>query len=202
LSPPQQRKRNHGPDEQIFGAERQAPGRGQSDKEAACTGQLLTGLPVPARWTGAVVLMPEPRLQRGDQYKTESTMDYLRSLIAAVVVLASIMPATAQNSEFGRLLADTGCDSKYSDDKKADLFKTNYYNREMTISGEITNSDNGKIYLKLLRQTLTFDLTVNLRDPKAGYDLEKGQRVTVRFNLTRHGGCFLAYSGDNGVIIQ
>jgi hypothetical protein len=100
------------------------------------------------------------------------------------------------------MLADTGCESRYSDDKKADLFKANYKNREMIVTGEIKSVSSGKISLKVLPSTLTSDVRIALRDPSVAYDLQKSQRLTVRFIVNLAGGCILDYSGDQGVIVQ
>jgi len=100
------------------------------------------------------------------------------------------------------MVAETGCASDYSDDKKADIFNANYKGREMTATGQIATLSSEKLSLKVLPSTMTFDIQVKLRDPKAGYDLEKGQRVTVKFIVTYHGGCFLSYSGEQGEIVR
>jgi hypothetical protein len=134
--------------------------------------------------------------------KMEHTMKYLPALAAAVVM--SITPAAAQyknnnaNGAFLQMLAETGCESKYSDDKKADLYATKYKGKQMTVTGEVTNSSDGKLFIKVLRSTFTNDITVTLADRKSAYDVEKGQRITVQFNVSFHGGCFLSYSGENG----
>src|SRR5262249_10613165 len=104
------------------------------------------------------------------------------------------------NAEFVRLINETGCESKYNDDKKEYLFRTNYLNKEMTVSGEFKNSDKGDIYLKLLPSTLTYDIVVKLRNPQAAFDIKRGQRVAVTFQVKRQGGCILGFRGDNGVI--
>jgi hypothetical protein len=132
-------------------------------------------------------------------------MKTTKFLLTAAAIAALTATADAQvpnNYAFLKMLADTGCDSRYSDDKKADLFQASYKNREMTVTGEITSLSSGKLALKVLPSTLTSDVRVVLRDPRAGYDLQKGQRVTIRFVVNIAGGCILDYSGDQGVILQ
>jgi hypothetical protein len=47
--------------------------------------------------------------------------------------------------------------------------------------GEVAWVKGETLALRLLRSTICSDLTVEMADPKAAYDLEKGQRVKVRF---------------------
>jgi hypothetical protein len=138
-------------------------------------------------------------------YKWNQKVNYRKSLVAVIGFAASVITAEAQmpvNAAFYQMLSDTGCKSRFSDEKKADLFATQYRGRSMTVSGEITSLRNGSIGVKALSGTLTSDIDVKLRDVGAAYDLEKGQRITVSFTVSFHGGCFLSYSGDNGVIVK
>jgi hypothetical protein len=124
-----------------------------------------------------------------------------RALLMATLALAIPLPTAAQTSSFERMVAETGCASKFSDGKKADIFNANYKGREMTATGQIATLSSGDLSLKVLPSTMTFDFQVKLRDPRAGYDLEKGRRATVKFIVTYHGGCFLSYSGEQGEIV-
>jgi hypothetical protein len=110
--------------------------------------------------------------------------------------------ASAEDApDFQEMIADTGCNSKFSDEKKDDLFKSKYENKDMVVAGEIAELDRGKVDLKVLPSTFTFDLDVKLKDPKSTYDLQKHQTVTVRFIVRTAGGCILPYSGDHGVLV-
>jgi hypothetical protein len=127
-------------------------------------------------------------------------------LVFAVIGLALAMASSANaqqvNVAFATMLNETGCESKYNDDKKAFLFQRDYLNREMTIVGEFKNADKGNIYVKVLPSTLTFDVIVRLRNPQDAFDLERGQRVIVKFQVSSHGGCILSYQGTNGTLLQ
>lgn len=130
---------------------------------------------------------------------------YRTTVLAAVLLVLApsvTLPAMAQQGGLGfaTMLAETGCESKYSDEKKADVFEAKYKNKEMTVSGEIADVSRGEIKIKILRSTITYDLSVTLSDPKSTYDLEKHQRVTLRFTVRRAGGCILPYSGDQGLL--
>jgi hypothetical protein len=130
-------------------------------------------------------------------------MNYLKTAFAVAAVAASIAPAAAQtapNAAFQQMLAETGCTSKYSDEKKADLYEARWKGKPMTVVGEIATLNDGDVSVKVLRSTLTFDVTVKMKNRRDTYDLEKGQRVMLTFNVSYHGGCFLSYSGENGVI--
>jgi hypothetical protein len=128
-------------------------------------------------------------------------------IVAVANMLALAAPASSANAQqvngpFLTMLNETGCTSKYSDDKKAFLYQQNWRGREMIVIGEISNAEKGDVYVKVLSSTLTFDVIVTLNNPQATFDLEKGQRVTVKFQISAHGGCFLAFRGTNGVLLQ
>jgi hypothetical protein len=79
--------------------------------------------------------------------------------------------------------------------KAANEFATKYAGKEMTVR-QVSSVSRGTLRLKVLPATITFDLQVELADLNAGYDLEKGQRVTVRFVMRRAGRCYLPFEGD------
>jgi hypothetical protein len=112
-------------------------------------------------------------------------------ILAIAAVLAAASPASAYNEDFLQMLSETGCKSRFSDDKKADLFDAKYKGKQMTVTGEITLVSGDEVHIKLLRSTLTSDITVTMLDKRATYDLEKGQRITASFAVSFHGGCFL-----------
>jgi hypothetical protein len=107
----------------------------------------------------------------------------------------------ASNDNAAGVITALGCGTKYSDERAADIFAQRYKNKIMTASGTLVTNDNGKLGLKLLRSTQTFDLRVTLNDKDQSYNLQNGQRVTVRFLMTGHGGCFLPFFGKDGVIV-
>jgi hypothetical protein len=123
-------------------------------------------------------------------------------LISAAISVVLLTPVAAQsakpNAAFLQMIAETGCESKYSDDKKADLFATRWRGTPMTVTGEVSLVSSGTVSLKILRTTLTSDIRVKLRDSRDAYDLEKGQRVTLTFKVSDHGGCILSYGGESG----
>jgi hypothetical protein len=124
------------------------------------------------------------------------------AFVAFFATFASLSRAHAQqaNGDFLDMLAQTGCESKYSDDKKADLYASRWKGTPMTIVGEIADVDNGTVSVKVLRSTMTWDIRVDMRNKRDAYDLEKGTRIMLTFNVSSHGGCFLSFRGNNGVI--
>jgi len=99
--------------------------------------------------------------------------------------------AAAIHIDFPTLVAETGCDSAYSEQKKADKFAP-FKNKAVIVTGEIAKvDDDGDIDLKMLSKTFTYDLRVTPKNRQDSYDLEKGEIVTVAFIMRRAGGCFL-----------
>lgn len=127
--------------------------------------------------------------------------------------LSDLSPATKEKSleEQGIYLdssasyvavdAQVGCSSNFSDDKKEDLFNSNYRNRWMEWQGEITLLEAGEMSLNVDGKG-TQDLSVKFDDPSAGYDLKKGSLVTVKFLMTSAGGCFLPFAGERARVIN
>jgi hypothetical protein len=103
--------------------------------------------------------------------------------------------AAAIRIDFPTLVSETGCDSTYSEQKKADKFAP-FKNKAVIVTGEIAKvDDDGDIDLKMLSKTFTYDLRVTPKNRQDSYDLEKGEIVTVAFIMRRAGGCFLPYKG-------
>ena len=131
---------------------------------------------------------------------------YKKPVFAGVVFLLApllTVPAMGQSDSVGfiAMLGETGCASKYSDEKKADIFEAKYKDKQMTVNGVISKVSAGEVLIKVLRSTLTYDVGVTLTDPKSAYDLQKDQRITVRFTVRSAGGCILPFSGDQGVLM-
>lgn len=95
--------------------------------------------------------------------------------------------------------ADVGCKSVYSDDKKKDIFRTEYKNHWFIWSGEIVTLDADSVSIDIDGASLQ-DLSVRFADPKAGYNLTKGETITVKFQMKSAGGCFLPFTGRQAVL--
>ncbi|NCT79880.1 zinc ribbon domain-containing protein [Pseudomonas stutzeri] len=108
----------------------------------------------------------------------------------------SYIDSHASYDEVDRLV---GCASTFSDDKKDDIFNDRFRNRWMTWSGRIELVEADSASLNIDGQGLQ-DLSVDFQDKRAGYDLQKGQVITVRFLMKSAGGCFLPYSGERATL--
>jgi hypothetical protein len=131
---------------------------------------------------------------------------YRKSVLAAIVFLLAplvTVPAMGQpgNAGFTAMRAETGCNSKYSDEKKADLFEAKYKDKHMMVTGVISSVSGGEVLIRVPPRTFSYDVRVTLTDPKSAYDLQKDQRVTLRFTVRSAGGCVLPYGGDQGVLV-
>lgn len=94
----------------------------------------------------------------------------------------------------------TGCDSKYSEDKKTKIFKEAFENKVLTWTGIVERSKDGAIDLNL-DEGMMADVSIDLADENQGFDIQKGQQVTIKFKMEVTGGCFLPYQGSSGVIL-
>ena len=110
---------------------------------------------------------------------------------------ASLLPHS--NASYKETNLQVGCESKYSEAKKEDIFESRYKNHWMTwIGGRIDT-------LKTDEAGLDFDfhksdLDIEFLDNNAGYNLKKDDVVSVKFVMRKAGGCFLPFKGDNASV--
>jgi hypothetical protein len=101
------------------------------------------------------------------------------------------------------MIQETGCASKFSEEKKNDIYARKYKNERMFVVGEISYINKGSLGVKILRATLTYDVLITMRDPKDTYEIEKGDVKAVIFTSDNiAGGCILPYTGKDGVIAK
>ncbi len=105
------------------------------------------------------------------------------------------------SASYEELNAEVGCGSKYSKDKKKDIFRSRYRNHWMTWYGEVVLAEADGASLNI-DGFGTQDLSVDFSDKNAGYNLINGDNITVRFVMKRAGGCLLPFSGDFAVIVR
>ena len=115
--------------------------------------------------------------------------------------VASSKTYQLSDASYDEINSEVGCDSKYSDDKKEDLFNRNYKNHWMTWRGVVVLSEADEASLNI-DGIGTQDLKVDFANPKAGYDLNKDTVISVKFLMKRAGGCFLPFSGERAVIVN
>lgn len=114
---------------------------------------------------------------------------------------AKVKQYPASNATFRAVELRTGCDSKYSDEKKADIFNSEYKNHWMTWRGVVVLADSSSASLNL-NSIGVQDLTVDFANKNDGYNLENGSTIKVRFLMKKSGGCFLPYYGTNAEIVR
>ncbi|MFT4805304.1 MAG: hypothetical protein ACI9YE_002520 [Psychroserpens sp.] len=110
-------------------------------------------------------------------------------------------PKINQGPSYAQVDAQVGCKSKYSENKKEDIFKNNYANRWHVWTGEIVSAESGEVRLNI-DGFGSSDLSVNFKNPTAGYDLIVGSKITVKFVMKYVGGCFLPFRGDEAIVIN
>lgn len=128
----------------------------------------------------------------------------------AFIILAAIFtdtsgsakPPETSTATFKQVDNEVGCTSKYSEDKKEDIFKNEYKGKQFTWEGVVSNSDNGDVQIKIKPTTIVSDIIIELKDKKDGYDLQENMIVRFSFIMERAGGCFLPYSGKKAELIR
>lgn len=106
------------------------------------------------------------------------------------------------SDDFATVVLRTGCESPYSDERKKEIFDSQYRNHRMVVSGQIVTLENGSASLKVLPKSILQDIVIYFSDKTTGYHLGKGSRITVSFRMQDVGGCFLPYSGDLAQLTQ
>ncbi|MGF6332204.1 hypothetical protein ABH909_005082 [Pseudomonas sp. BS3782 TE3695] len=105
------------------------------------------------------------------------------------------------DATYAQVDAAVGCHSKYSDQKKEDIFARDYKNHWMEWKGRVVLVDSGDVSLDL-DGVGTQDLHVYFAEKSAGYNLTKGSPLKVTFLMTSAGGCFLPFGGEEAIIHQ
>lgn len=127
------------------------------------------------------------------------------SLFASFLIVACSQgaPPTYPESDatYAAINSEVGCDSKYSDDKKDNIFTNRHKNHWMTWSGEIVLVEADNVSVNIDGKG-TQDLQVSFADETAGYELQKSAPITVRFLMQSAGGCFLPFFGTEATIIR
>jgi hypothetical protein len=60
----------------------------------------------------------------------------MKYALAIAALLIACTPAGAQPSEFKAMTDETGCNSSYSEEKRADVFASRYKDKPMTVIGD------------------------------------------------------------------
>ncbi|MEL0625043.1 hypothetical protein V6238_18365 [Marinomonas arenicola] len=111
-------------------------------------------------------------------------------------------PAEKSSATFRQVDSEVGCSSKYSEDKKEDIFKNAYKNKLFTWEGIVSKSDNGRVQIKIKPTTIVSDIDIRLKNKKDGYELQENMIVKFNFIMESAGGCFLPYTGKNAELVR
>lgn len=149
-------------------------------------------------WLAAFIFFPTKQTSSPD--KAESTQAAYSSG-TNYSTTQSIDQHPESTATYAQLNTAVGCKSTYSDQKKEDIFRTNYKDHWMTWSGEVVLLESDQASLNV-DGVGTQDLRVVFADEQAGYNLSKGSQLKVRFLMKSAGGCFLPFSGREAVIVQ
>ena len=128
---------------------------------------------------------------------------FLNTIIFLVIVSltsCSDKEYPVNNSSYNATDKQVGCKSKYSKDKKKEIFKTEYKDHWMTWTGKVILPDAGSTSLDVGGGPIQ-DLSVKFKDSNAGFNLREGQIITVKFLMKSAGGCFLPFSGKQAEIL-
>lgn len=105
------------------------------------------------------------------------------------------------SSTYDELNQKVGCDSKYVEDKKSDIFNSSYLNHWMTWKGQVLTANSNEASLNLDGKGIQ-DLHITFADSKGGYDLLQDEVITVKFLMKTAGGCIFPFEGVQAVVVQ
>lgn len=105
------------------------------------------------------------------------------------------------SSSYDELNHNVGCESKFVEEKKSDIFKSNYLNHWMIWKGQILTASSEDASLNLDGKGIQ-DLHISFADSKGGYDLLQYQIVSVKFLMKSAGGCILPFEGTMAVVVD
>jgi len=104
-------------------------------------------------------------------------------------------------ASFDEVNAQTGCDSKYIEQKKEDLFTSKYKDHWMIWTGKVFHAEPESVSLDMNGKGI-HELQAVFADPRAGYDILIGSEVKVKFILRSQGGCLLPFNGEMAEIVK
>jgi rhodanese-related sulfurtransferase len=107
--------------------------------------------------------------------------------------------APYSTASYEDLNIEVGCGGTYSDYMKDGFFKSRYKNHRMIWSGEVVFAKADKVSLNIDGKG-TRNLLVTLANKMAGFNLEKGNLVTVNFVMKKRGDCTQPFIGEKATI--
>jgi hypothetical protein len=104
-------------------------------------------------------------------------------------------------ASFDEVNSQTGCDSKFIEQKKEDIFTSQYKDHWMTWTGKVFHAEPESVSLDMNGKGI-HELQAVFADPRAGYDILLGSEIKVRFILRSQGGCLLPFNGEMAEIVK
>jgi hypothetical protein len=124
----------------------------------------------------------------------------MKKIFIILLLIASFSVSADPYQDYEEADNEVGCNSKYGKEKQIDLFNSLYKGKTFQWRGEIVNISSNQISLNLDGKIAT-NLKASFSQPKAGYELTKGQTVTLQFVMNSAGGCFIPFVGVNAEVL-
>lgn len=105
------------------------------------------------------------------------------------------------NASFDEVNIQTGCDSKFIEQKKEDIFTSQYKDHWMTWTGKVFHAEPESVSLDMNGKGI-HELQAVFADTHAGYDILIGSEVKIKFILRNQGGCLLPFNGEMAEIVK
>jgi hypothetical protein len=136
----------------------------------------------------------------------------MRKLLIALCACAALIPAVTApafagntlSASYSQIESEIGCTSKATDAKKEVIFNQKYRGRSVEWTGIVHDvKGSNKLWLNDPgSHSLGSDFDVEMVPGTDLLQFDKGQRVTVRFQIRSYMGCILPLRGDDGTIVS
>jgi len=129
----------------------------------------------------------------------------MKTLFGSVVglVMIGVTAHAAAPITYAQIESEIGCNGRATDIQKERLFKEQYHNLWVTWTGTVHDVRSGALWLKTIgSRSIGSDFDVDMSPEVDLFQFNKGQRVTVKFQIKNYMGCFLPLRGSNGTIVS
>jgi hypothetical protein len=128
----------------------------------------------------------------------------MKTLFSTAAVLISLAaPAFAETSSttYAQIDREIGCKGTATDIKKDAIFESKYRGRTVTWTGKVHDVRGGKLWLNTPgSHSVGSDFDVEMASSVDLMQFDKGQTVTVQFEIKDYMGCFMPLLGINGTL--
>jgi hypothetical protein len=124
-------------------------------------------------------------------------------LASAIAFVATSAHAEETAATYTQIENEIGCQSKATDAKKEVIFNTKYKARWVTWTGKVHDVKGNTLWLNTLgSSSIGSDFDVDMTPGTDLLQFDKGDQVTVRFQIKDYMGCILPLRGSNGTIVR